>query len=96
MSAKGGEKFYFATIDAEITKRRMKNPNAIETLNLTRSFGKFTAVKNLSISVPNSSVYGFLDPNGAGKTTTIRMLLGLIRPDGGEVKLFDAALAGNQ
>lgn len=68
------------------------NENAIETLNLTRSFGNITAVKDVSILVPRGCVYGFLGPNGSGKTTTIRMLLGLIRPDKGEVKLFDTSL----
>jgi lantibiotic transport system ATP-binding protein len=61
---------------------------AIATAGLTRRFGELLAVRSLDLQVPRGSVYGFLGPNGAGKTTTIRMLLGLIRPDAGEVCLF--------
>jgi ABC-type multidrug transport system ATPase subunit len=68
----------------------------ITTFGLTRYFGKLVAVDNLDLQVPRNSVYGFLGPNGAGKTTTIRMLLGLIRPDGGEVHLFGRALRQNR
>ena len=68
----------------------------IETRGLTRRFGARTAVNELDLSVPVAGVYGFLGPNGAGKTTAIRMLLGLIRPHAGEVRLFGAALTGNQ
>src|SRR5215211_2320878 len=64
----------------------------IETRGLTRRFATQLAVNNLNLSVPAGAVYGFLGPNGAGKTTTIRMLLGLIRPDAGEVRLFGVAL----
>lgn len=60
---------------------------AIKTTNLSRSFGKVNAVRDLNLQVPEGSVYGFLGPNGAGKTTTIRMLLGLIRPGGGDIRL---------
>ena len=66
----------------------------IETRGLTRRFGARVAVNKLDLSVPSAGVYGFLGPNGAGKTTAIRMLLGLIRPDHGEVRLFGAAVAG--
>ena len=67
----------------------------IETLNLSRQYGKLTAVDELNLKVPYSSVYGFLGPNGAGKTTTIRMLLGLIRPTQGQVRLFETPLDKN-
>ena len=60
----------------------------IETLGLTRRFGDIVAVSELELIVPARCVYGFLGPNGAGKTTTIRMLLGLISPDAGDVHLF--------
>jgi ABC-2 type transport system ATP-binding protein len=69
---------------------------AIETCGLTRRFGAQLAVDDLNLSVPEAGVYGFLGPNGAGKTTTIRMLLGLIRPNAGEVRLFGAPLAANR
>ena len=65
------------------------NPtNIVETSDLSRRFKKVLAVNDLDLRVPVGSVYGFLGPNGAGKTTTIRMLLGLIRPDQGQVFLF--------
>jgi len=70
----------------------MAEENIIETTGLTRRFGGLTAVANLTLQVPAGSVYGFLGPNGAGKTTTIRMLLGLIRPDAGQVRLFGQTL----
>ena len=62
--------------------------NAIETEKLTLRYGQLTAVDGLNLCVPAGSVYGFLGLNGAGKTSTIRMLLGLIRPNAGEVRLF--------
>ena len=68
----------------------------IETRGLTRRFGQQLAVNNVNLSVPAAGVYGFLGPNGAGKTTAIRMLLGLIRPNAGEVRLFGESLNGNQ
>src|SRR4051812_20841364 len=68
----------------------------IETCRLTRRFGTKLAVGDLNLQVPEACVYGFLGPNGAGKTTAIRMLLGLIRPDAGEVRLFGAPLAADR
>lgn len=65
---------------------------AIETSDLMHRYGDLTAVDRLNLRVPQESVYGFLGPNGAGKTTTIRMLLGLIRPDEGQVWLFNTSL----
>lgn len=65
---------------------------AITTSRLTRRFGRLTAVDGVDLAVERGSVYGFLGPNGAGKTTTIRMLLGLIHPHAGEVRLFDRPL----
>ena len=55
----------------------------IETHSLTKKFGDQTAVNAVNLSVPKTSIYGFLGQNGAGKTTTIRMLTGLIRPTSG-------------
>jgi ABC-type multidrug transport system ATPase subunit len=68
----------------------------IETCRLTRRFGSRLAVDELSLQVPAAGVYGFLGPNGAGKTTAIRMLLGLIRPDAGDVNLFGMPLAAGR
>ena len=65
---------------------------AIALINVSRRFGEVQAVKDLSLSVPRRCIYGFLGPNGAGKTTTIRMLLGLLRPDNGEVRVLDEAM----
>ncbi|MEZ5464658.1 MAG: ABC transporter ATP-binding protein [Lysobacteraceae bacterium] len=63
------------------------NP-AIECQQLSRRFPGGKGVHALDLHVPGGSIYGFLGPNGAGKTTTIRLLLGLLRPDGGEIRLF--------
>ncbi len=68
----------------------------IETHGLTRRFGKQLAVDDVNLVVPEAGVYGFLGPNGAGKTTAIRMLLGLCRPNAGEVHLFGLPLAANR
>jgi len=68
----------------------------IETSNLTKKFGDFTAVNSVDLKVPKGGVYGFLGPNGAGKSTTIRMLLGLISPIEGEVKLFGKSIVNNR
>lgn len=57
--------------------------NVIETKNLSKTYGGFPAVLNVSMHVPKGSVYGFLGPNGAGKSTTMKMLLGLTRQSGG-------------
>ncbi|MFD9891036.1 ABC transporter ATP-binding protein [Amycolatopsis sp. NPDC059027] len=60
----------------------------VETHGLTKRYGAATAVDGLDISVRAGEVYGFLGPNGAGKTTTLRMLLGLIRPTAGTLRLL--------
>jgi len=66
----------------------------IRVTNLTKDFGKgLKAVDGLSFSVDGGQVYGFLGQNGAGKSTTIRMLLTLIRPDGGQIEIFGMDLA---
>jgi ABC-2 type transport system ATP-binding protein len=61
----------------------------IETTNLTRKFGNFTAVDNVTLHVERGEVFGFLGPNGAGKTTTVRMLCCLIGKTSGEAKIGD-------
>jgi ABC-2 type transport system ATP-binding protein len=63
----------------------MSSSLAIETHDLTRTFGSRLAVDRLNLTVPCGTIYGFLGPNGAGKTTTIRMLLGLLRPSDGRM-----------
>lgn len=57
----------------------------ISVHNLTKQFGDFTAVNNISFDLEPGEVLGFLGPNGAGKTTTIQMLLGVLTPSGGEI-----------
>lgn len=57
--------------------------NAIETYKLTRTFGNRTAVEDVSLTIPEGTVFGFLGPNGAGKTTTVRMLAALIAATSG-------------
>ena len=57
---------------------------AIETTDLTKRYGKFTAVNRLNLSIRQGEIFGFLGPNGAGKSTTIRMLCGILEPTSGE------------
>ncbi len=64
----------------------------ISVNNLTKKFKNFTAVNNLSFTVNEGDVYGFLGQNGAGKSTTIRMLLSLIKPTTGEINIFGQSL----
>jgi ABC-2 type transport system ATP-binding protein len=60
----------------------------LQTRELVKRYGDLAAVDQVSLTVPAGDVYGLLGPNGAGKTTFMRMLFGLIRPDGGSVELF--------
>ena len=55
----------------------------IETRGLRKTFGRVLALDDLTLSVPQGSIFGYLGPNGAGKTTTIRVVLGLLRSSGG-------------
>lgn len=61
---------------------------ALRLLGLSKRFGNFAAVEQLDLTVRKGDVYGFLGPNGSGKSTTIRMILGLVRPSAGEVRIF--------
>jgi ABC-2 type transport system ATP-binding protein len=61
---------------------------AIETDNLTKNFGSLTAVNKLNLKVQKNTIHGFLGPNGAGKTTTIKILVGLLKPTSGSVKVL--------
>lgn len=60
----------------------------VEVRGLTKKFGKFTALKNVDLSVNKGEIYGFIGPNGAGKSTTIRILLGMLKPSEGQVTIF--------
>ncbi len=64
----------------------------IQVDHLSKQFGSFTSVDNLSFSVKAGEVYGFLGQNGAGKSTTIRMILSLIKPTQGKIKLFGKSI----
>ncbi|MFC9540348.1 ATP-binding cassette domain-containing protein [Lysinibacillus sp. NPDC056959] len=64
----------------------------VQTENLSKSFGKEQAVSNINLKIRKGEIYGFLGPNGAGKTTTIRMLLGLMKPSSGTIKMFQKDL----
>ena len=61
---------------------------ALSASHLSKRYGARLAVDDVSLAVETGDVYGFLGPNGAGKTTTIRMLLGLVRPTAGEIRLL--------
>jgi len=61
--------------------------SSIEAKDLTRRFGKFTAVDNISFQVGKGEIFGFLGPNGAGKSTTIRMFCTLLQPTSGSAKV---------
>lgn len=61
---------------------------AISIKNLTKQFGDFTAVNDLSFDIPKGKIFGFLGPNGSGKSTTIRMICGVLRPTSGEGKVL--------
>lgn len=67
----------------------MQTPLAISTNNLIKNFGHTRALDGLNLEVAQGEVHGFLGPNGAGKSTAIRVLLGLLRADGGTVRLLD-------
>ncbi|OIJ13927.1 ABC transporter ATP-binding protein [Anaerobacillus alkalilacustris] len=60
----------------------------LQTTNLTKKFGKFTALNAVNMEVNKGEVFGFIGPNGAGKSTTIRILLGILKATGGEAKIF--------
>ena len=64
----------------------------IETTNLTKKYGSLVAVNKLDLKVKADTVHGFLGPNGAGKTTTIKILVGLLKPDGGSVSVLGQEL----
>lgn len=68
------------------------SPAAIETRALSKTFAKRTVIKDIALSVPRGTIYGFLGQNGAGKTTTMRMLLGLIKPSSGALDLLGTTL----
>ena len=68
--------------------------NIIETDDLCKRYGAALRVSHLNLRVPEGSVYGFLGPNGAGKSTTLKMLLGLVRPTAGNIRVLGKSMDG--
>jgi len=68
--------------------------NVVEIENITKTFGALKAVDDLSLNVPQGSIYGFIGPNGSGKTTTLRMIMNIIYPDSGKIRIFDKEMRG--
>ncbi len=67
--------------------------NVLVIKHLTKKFGTFTAVDDISLEVKQGEIFGFLGPNGAGKTTTIKMIAGLLQPDNGRIFINNRSLA---
>src|SRR5437764_135051 len=61
---------------------------AVEIERVTKTFGAHTAVDDLSLQVPSGSVYGFIGPNGSGKTTTLRMIVRILHPNSGHIRVL--------
>lgn len=74
----------------------MSDPAVVELTRVTKRYTGHTAVKEFDLVVPRGSVYGLLGPNGAGKTTTIRMIMDIIVPDSGGIRLFGEAKRGRE
>jgi len=70
--------------------------DVIQIENLTKRFGRKTVVSSLTFSVPRQTLFGFLGPNGAGKSTTLYMLLGLVRPTSGIIRIFGQSVQSPQ
>ena len=68
--------------------------NIIETNDLCKQYGNALRVAHLDLNVPEGSVYGFLGPNGAGKSTTLKMILGLVRPTAGDIRVLGKKMDG--
>jgi ABC-type multidrug transport system ATPase subunit len=70
--------------------------SVIEIKQVSKIFGKHTAVENLNLSVEQGEIYGFLGPNGSGKSTTLRMILGLLTPTNGEILIMGKRLSAHR
>src|SRR4051812_1267941 len=68
----------------------------IETTNLSHRFATHDVLSGVDMQVPAGSIYGFLGPNGAGKTTTLRLILGLLKMQRGEISIFGRRLADDR
>src|ERR1700689_4420590 len=70
--------------------------DAVQISNVTKTFGPVTAVDDLSLTIPEGSVYGFIGPNGSGKTTTMRMIVNIFYPDSGTIRVFGKDKSGSR
>jgi ABC-2 type transport system ATP-binding protein len=70
-----------------------KDMSAIAVQNVTKRYGNFTAVADLSFEVERGEIFAMLGPNGAGKTTTIRMILDILKPDTGAIEVLDGPIS---
>jgi ABC-2 type transport system ATP-binding protein len=70
--------------------------SAVEIDNVTKTFRAVTAVNQLSLSIPQGSVYGFIGPNGSGKSTTMRMIANILYPDSGTIRVFGQERGGTR
>ena len=69
---------------------------AVEMQGVTKAFGQVVAVNDLSLAVPQGSVYGFIGPNGSGKTTTLRMIMRILHPDQGAIQVLGEDVSGSE
>jgi len=69
--------------------------HAVNIRNVSKHFGKVTAVDSLTLDVPEGSIYGLIGPNGSGKTTTMRMIMNIFYPDTGDIRLFGKEVTGS-
>src|SRR5579883_2429294 len=67
--------------------------HAVRLRNVTKTFGTHPAVSDLSLTVPAGSIYGFIGPNGSGKTTTLRMIMRILHPDSGHIRVLGEDVA---
>lgn len=73
-----------------VISQEMERPQVIKVHGLTKSFAGETVVDSITMDVPEGSIFGFIGPSGSGKTTTVRLLMGLYKPDAGEVSVLGA------
>ncbi len=87
-------------VDSSAEKATTGNGNspapAVECQGVTKRFDSVVAVDDLSLAIPEGSIYGFIGPNGSGKTTTMRMITGIFLPDAGQVRVFGANFSSPQ
>jgi len=74
----------------------LKEDGALRITNLTKEYGTVRAVDNISFHVDRGEIVGLLGPNGAGKTTTINMVLGILEPTGGSIRVLDKELGAHR